>query len=66
MGRVRKSPCELKKKHFSLTLKQRGRVPQGRPLCVVIAVGSIPLVVTVTKAAESKGESRRNRTNMEQ
>ena len=43
VGRVRLSPCELNK--ATLTFRQRGRVPWGRPLCMII----------ITKAMKSKG-----------
>ena len=44
--------------HFSLTFRQRSRVPQGRPLCM-------PIATDRKKAMESKGQSKRNRSNME-
>ena len=45
-------------RHFSLTFRERGRVPRGRPLCMPIAIERSP-------AMESKGQSKRNRSNME-
>ena len=46
-------PCELNK--GTLTFRQRGRVPQGRPLYMSIATDNILLVIIVTK---SNGELR--------
>ena len=42
-------------KHFGLILRQRGRVPLGRLLCMLIATDSILSVIIVTKATKSKG-----------
>ena len=39
----------------SLTFRQRDRVPQGRPLCMLTAIGGILSVVIATKATQSKG-----------
>ena len=43
-------------RHFSLTFRQRGKVPRYRPLRTLLAADSILLVIIITKATKGKVE----------
>ena len=57
--------CELNKGSFILHSGRGAGFPKGRPLCMLIGIDSILLVIIGMKATESKGQSKRNRSNLE-
>ena len=54
-GQGQNVSCKLNEGTVVLTFRQRDRVPQGRLLCMLTAIGDILLVIIETKAMKSKG-----------